>query len=30
MKRFIALVKETFKQWSADKASRLAASLSFY
>lgn len=30
MKRFVSLVKDTFKQWSADKASRLAAALSFY
>lgn len=30
MKKFFNLVKETFQQWSEDKASRLAASLSFY
>jgi membrane protein len=30
MKWFVPLLKDTFKQWSADKAARLAAALSFY
>lgn len=30
MKQFFSVVKATFQQWSADKAPRLAAALSFY
>src|SRR5690606_13767206 len=30
MKRFISVIKATVKQWSDDKAPRLAAALAFY
>ena len=30
LKRLISLLKETFKEWNEDKASRLAAALSYY